>query len=373
MAKLRIVAMDGGGVLSIVSLALLARMADLEPTLLDRVDVWAGNSAGAINALRMAMPGMTGARRRLAIDECIAFWCDDFNRLVRRNLVEEAAALAGCLPFYTTKRLRNYLAKNFYQGARLRDLSPVAITSLKLDSATPDTLDDSDAGSPRPPGSPSVAPQVIHNFLPVFERANQHIEQFSPETRAADLAVASSSAPIMAPIFVNHVDGSLFANNPSMCTLAAVLNAYRIRREDVIILSMGAGANPRAVPTTERYQEWGYRPWLLDPHRPLLLLQVLIDAITATVDYQCRNILSDDNYVRINPDLPQAVDTTDRQQRAIEMAFAAVASVSDAQLRGYLARLRAAGWFADGIAPLRTGGHGDDSHPPTHANHPVPQ
>lgn len=349
MPKLRIVAMDGGGVLSIVSLQLLARMADLEPALLDRVDVWAGNSAGAINALRMAMPGMTGAGRRAAIDQCIAFWCNDFNRLIQRNLVEEVAALAGFLPLYTTRPLRAYLAKHFYQDTRMSDLSPVAITSLKLDSAAPDRVD---AADPMPGGRPaSVMPQVIHNFAPVL-RANLGIEQFSTDGPAVDVAIASSSAPIMAPIYANHVDGGLFANNPSMCALAAALGAYQILREDVVILSMGTGANPRAIATTKRYTEWGYRPWLLDPDRPLLLLQVLIDAVSAAVDYQCRNLLSDNTYVRVNPELPDEVDTTDRNRRAIEMAFAAAASVSDQQLRVYLARLRAGGWFDDG-APVR--------------------
>lgn len=354
MSKLRIVAMDGGGVLSIVSLTLLARMADLEPTLLDRVDVWAGNSAGAINALRMAMPGMTGARRRAALDECIAFWCNDFNRLLQRNVAEEVAAFAGCVPLYTTKRLHAYLMKRFYHAARLRDLSPVAIMSLKLDSTHPDLLDDGASDLPPPGRIPSVLPQVIHNFTPVLEHGHHHIEQFSPDRRVADLAIASSSAPIMAPIYANHVDGGLFANNPSMCTLAAAINAYQISRDNVVILSMGTGANPRAVATTRRYEEWGYRPWLLDPHRPVLLLQILIDAITATVDYQCRNLLSDNTYVRINPELPDEVDATDRNQRALEMAFQAAASVSDDQLRAYIARLHAGGWWNDGTAPLRT-------------------
>lgn len=370
MSKIRIIAMDGGGVLSVTSLLLLERMAAMEPELLPRANVWSGNSAGAINALRLAMPGMSSVEQVAAIDQCIAFWRDDFDHLIHRRPVGELCALAGQLPFYETRKLHAYLAEHFYGSTRLEQMAPVAVTTLKLDAVQPDVLGSPGHVEREPDAHRSVLPQVVHNFTPVVDLADRDMERFSPRCRAVDLAVASSSAPVMAPIFSNHVDGALFANNPSMCTLAAALNAYHVTPQDAVILSLGAGANPRYVQTTKRYEEWGYAPWLLDPQRPLLLLQVFIDAVTATVDYQCRNLLGEDAYVRLNPILPEEVDTTSRHALAFDTAVAAAASVSDQELRACLARLRKAGWFSDERPVLRAQRRAESGASPTEAPQP---
>jgi Patatin-like phospholipase len=50
----RILALDGGGVRGILTLALLIRIVERDPTFLDQVDLIAGTSAGGILALLLA-------------------------------------------------------------------------------------------------------------------------------------------------------------------------------------------------------------------------------------------------------------------------------------------------------------------------------
>ncbi|WP_224360626.1 patatin-like phospholipase family protein [Hyalangium versicolor] len=355
--KSRILSMDGGGPLSIISLVLLKRLLKKEPQLLRYVDVFAGNSAGAINALMLASRDLSPGYAQAVLDQLIEFWAEHFIELTANNLVQNLGALAGARPLGQTESLETYLRNYFFQDTPLANIKNVAITTFQLDS---------DNRSINIPGGPvdsqvrSWMPRVLHNFKythPERLRAplvEHKMAAFSPRATVLDAAMASSAPPIMFPVYKGHLDGAMFANNPAMCALSQVIhfklnNLEAAESTDVLknttILSLGTGQNPMYVETSEAFTPWGYREWLLDLRHPLLVIQALYEANMLTVDFQCINLLGHDRYVRINPPLQRPVEHNTDYSITVAVALDSAKSVTDAQLDSYLARMKASGWF----------------------------
>ena len=97
------------------------------------------------------------------------------------------------------------------------------------------------------------------------------------------------------------MDGGVYANNPSMCALAQVLDErWKGHREvgDVVMLSVGTG-------TALSYEEgaehdWGYACWV----RPLI--DLMLDGVTGIADFQCARLLGEE-YRRLGPYFPPGV------------------------------------------------------------------
>jgi patatin-like phospholipase/acyl hydrolase len=355
--KSRILAMDGGGPLSIIALMLLKRMLAKEPKLLRYVDVFSGNSAGAVNALLLASRDMHYAQAVAVIDQLIDFWANHFVTLTANNLVQNLAALTGSGPLGQTKALENYLYDYFFQDTMLADIKKVAITTFQLDNANQAI---NIPGGPM--GSPgrSWMPRVLHNFtythpeLLRSPRVEHRVAAYSPDATVLDAALASTAPPIMFPTYKGHLDGGMFANNPALCALSQVVhfklnNLEETDSTDVLrnstILSLGAGQNPMWVETDQDFTQWGYQQWVLDLKHPLLVIQALYEANMLAIDFQCINLLGAERYIRINPPLEQPVTHNTDYSITVEVAFQSAKSVTDAELDIYLGRLKASGWF----------------------------
>ncbi|MFP2924303.1 patatin-like phospholipase family protein [Pyxidicoccus sp. 3LG] len=360
----RILSMDGGGPLSIISLMLLKRMLAKEHQLLRYVDVFAGNSAGAINALRLASQDLSYARAQGVIDQLIEFWAEHFIELTANNLVENLGALSGFGPLGQTQALESYLRTYFFQDTPLADIKKVAITTFQLDSANRSI---NIPGGPVDSLSRSWMPRVLHNFTythPECVRAPQvehPVAAYSPRTTVLDAAMASSAPPIMFPTFKGHLDGAMFANNPALCALSQVIhfklnNLEAADSTDVLknstILSLGTGRNPMYVETDQDFTSWGYQQWVLDLKHPLLVIQALYEANMLAIDFQCINLLGHERYVRLNPPLQQPVEHNTDYSVTVELAISSANAVSDAELDACLARMKVSGWFEGPAAPV---------------------
>ena len=105
----------------------------------------------------------------------------------------------------------------------------------------------------------------------------------------------SSSAPAYFPTAGGFVDGGLYANNPSMCALAQIFDENyapdpKPRREEVLLLSIGAGQNLTFI---EGDRNWGVFRWA--PH----FVDLTMDGTVGVADYQCRQMLLKNNYHRV--------------------------------------------------------------------------
>jgi patatin-like phospholipase/acyl hydrolase len=272
MPPFRVLSLDGGGIRGIVTLVLMERLsaeAGLEGWL-DSAHLLAGTSTGGLIALGLAR-GLTLPELRelyetkggIIFDDS---WLDDLRDLGR---------IAGAE--YDLKGLRREL-RRLFGNATLGDLRrKVLVTSFDLDNQDPD------------PSRRTWKPKLFHNFPgPDSDR----------EERCWKVGLRASAAPTYFPSFDGHIDGAVYASNPSMCGLAQALDTRRRRPaalEDVVLLSLGTGTSLTYI--KGRSVDWGYGQWI----RPLVSLT--LDGAAGIADFQCRQILGP-RYHRLAPVFP---------------------------------------------------------------------
>jgi hypothetical protein len=98
------------------------------------------------------------------------------------------------------------------------------------------------------------------------------------------------------------VDGGVYATNPGMCAYAEA------RRLDAgapsLVLSLGTGQLTRPI-TFAQASGWGLVEWA----RPVI--DVVLDGVADTVDYQLQQLMPPGAYVRLQPRLDRASDALD--------------------------------------------------------------
>jgi patatin-like phospholipase/acyl hydrolase len=270
MPPYRVLSLDGGGILGVITATLLERLEAALPGFLARVDLFAGTSTGGILALGLAS-GLTPAR------------CSELYELRGREVFPRPLLPGFAAQFvrakYPNAPLKRALEEQFGDQT-LGDLpKKVLIASFDLDT-----------GPESAPQLRTWKPKFFHNY-PSF-KSDAH-------ERVVDVALRTSAAPTFFPIYQHYTDGGVVANNPGMCAVAQAVNQDTggQKLEDVALLSLGTGGNPAYV--AARDAPWGIQQWA----RPLVNL-VLTAGAVGLVDYQCRQILGN-RYHRLNPPLPE--------------------------------------------------------------------
>ena len=142
-----------------------------------------------------------------------------------------------------------------------------------------------------------------------------------------DVARATSAAPTyfeaagiksLAGVFYSLVDGGLFANNPAMCAYAEARKTdfgwiNKPVAADIIMLSLGTGRIEKQY-LYEDIKNWGVVSWI----RPLI--DIMMSGVSETVDHQLtqiyKSVNSEQNYLRIAPDLEEASPEMDLADRS---------------------------------------------------------
>lgn len=94
------------------------------------------------------------------------------------------------------------------------------------------------------------------------------------------------------------VDGGVFASNPALCAYAQARNIYPAER-DFLLLSLGTGLQEHARPCVQ-VENWGIIKWAVP------ISGVMLNASSATVDYQLRALLGPQSYLRCQVQLAGA-------------------------------------------------------------------
>jgi patatin-like phospholipase/acyl hydrolase len=284
----KILSMDGGLGSTLASLlhGLNARLPATHKTYLNQADLFAGTSVGAMTSLFLA--------KHSDPTEALDDW-DDFTRLAfsdvigAENIPNLLGSFLGVNSIFTVDRLRGYLVDYFGKTLTLGDLKKrVLVVAFQLDNG----LDGADR---------RWGPRIFTNF------------EGSPDCDelVVDVALRSSALPIGYPIYQSlaatgpgFVDGFVVANNPSMIAMCEVIDSHPM--DEMLVFSLGTGANLLGKTMYLEPQMangiagWGYRQWLLDPKRPLLLLDLLSQSSSEQVDFQCQKLLGD-RYLRLEP------------------------------------------------------------------------
>lgn len=291
----RILAFDAGGIRGVVSLVLLTRLLRERPDLLERTDVLAGTSTGALIALGLAR-GMTPAA-------LLAFYRERGPAVFYMDRRPGGRlSLVRCRAPIPNRRLAEEVRLVLGRDATLADLPVrVVLPAFDLDNASDDPAFE------RPPrGQRRWKAKVFHNFPGVD----------SDGARPAwKVAMYSSAVPAVFPAVDGFVDGGVFAANPSMAALAQTQDA---RNEDgvaplgeVRVLNLGTGETPRFIPG--RDLDWGVLRY------GARLVGILQDGVSDTSAYQVKQMIGR-RFHRLSPPLGDA--------GAIGFADASAASVA---------------------------------------------
>jgi uncharacterized protein len=293
----RVLSLDGGGVHGLLTVRLLQQIEEASG-FLQCVNVFAGTSAGAIIALVLASSRPNQRRQRL--DDCARFFSNP--ELIDNTPIGYARALAGNAPLYSGVAWETGVRELLACGEkRLRDLhTKVLIPAFELDNHK---------------HHPNWRPRIFHNFPDKQDSAidptdDEWFAHGGGDQFVDDVALRSSAAPMITPVYQGFVDGGIFANNPSMCAVALVQHDDDGNEgaEDIFdrmsLVSIGTGQKRGYMSSDpRRTDQWGWFKWLLDPDHPFALLDILFDCGTEVVDFQCRHLLGPDHYFRIDPPL----------------------------------------------------------------------
>jgi patatin-like phospholipase/acyl hydrolase len=309
-----ILSLDGGGLRGLITATLLERLESARPGFLAGIDLVAGTSTGGILALALAKGLTPYTIMRMYLTEGTSIFSRSFSRRLGSLFgVTEAK--------YDNAGLVRALQAVFGDSTLASLSKKVAITAFDLGEGVNENR--------------TWCPKIFHNYLG---------DDSDGDELALNVALRTSAAPTYFPSVDGYIDGGVFANNPSMVALAQALDARSDEPDgqsrdlaNIRLLSVGTGTNLRHI--NGQRLDWGFAKWA-EP-----LLNILMDGVSGTADFQCKQLLRD-NYCRLQLDFPAGtsipMDSVDDLGKMLHLAQ--TASISPA------ARwLESSGWTASNL------------------------
>lgn len=315
MAKLRILSLDGG-YRALLMCLMLARLEKARPGLLDTVDVFAGTSAGsaAISLIGIADTPQEGLDRAIGL---FRRWnpLEGVSPVSPRTLM----ASAGLNAFFTHEWLYRELLAALGESRLNEAKRRLVVPTVELDNAERST-------------------QFRHWSIQIYHNLS---EQVVHADRLVDVVLRSSSVPLLHPVYQGHVDGGLFANNPSTTAVIAAHDFLSVTAPEISVLSIGQGQTNHYM--TLREGDVGYQKWLLDMADPVAILNLVMELNRQATVYHLSRML-ESRFVHFNPvlttDVRPSADIT-----ADEFALQQELLAQDTSVELVLEQLDEIGWF----------------------------
>ena len=307
---MRILAIDGGGIRGVIPAIVLA---DLEQRTGRRTaelfDLIAGTSTGGILACGLTRRG-EGDGPAFSAADLIGLYESEGPEIFHRSLLRTIASVGG-------------LADERYDDRGLTTALARYLDGVRLSETATDLL---------------VTAYEIERREAFFFRSTRAREDPGHDFALVDVARATAAAPTyFEPVRVTAsdggegyalVDGGLFALNPAM-TAYADLAADGRADEIELVVSLGTGSHTRRLPVADA-RGWGAIEWA----HPLI--DIVFDGLAQTVDYELRQILGPERYVRVQTRLDEASDALDdagdRNLEALRREGARLVAERDADL-----------------------------------------
>ena len=269
------------------------------PELMERVDLIAGTSTGAVIALLLATGASPTACREM------------YETMVPKVFGRPRSMYARFLSAKYDSTILKECLKDYFGGTTLGRLSKrVVVPALRVDGAA------STSHAPEFFSSNPVMggwrPAVFTN-LPAITGARPDVD-----LSAVDAALRSAAAPTFFPAYQGYADGGLFANNPSVVALGkTLLHLPHLRRSDIRVLSLGTGAWPKRVVTSPDMGLAQWSPYLLD---------LLLDASNLSSELSMTYLMKS-RYCRLDPHFdfhtkeqqPVALDDANALRRLVRL------------------------------------------------------
>lgn len=255
-----IITFDGGGIKGALSITLLNRLQDHYPTLLDKTSLLGGTSTGSFIAIALAYGLSTSKILDIYTAENGEYiFSKSYPGVIRSK--------------YSTEKLKEVLLNIFPEELTLKDLKKfVVIPTFYLG-------DNENEWKP-----------IFYNNIPGSPTEN---------CNAIDVMLCSSAAPIYFPIYKNHIDGGVIANDPSLaCLIHAIDDGLAKKIENIKMISIGTGHSYNRVLVDE--DNWGAMDWIINKEPPYPIVSIALEG-NSQFSQVCTLKLLDENYVRIDP------------------------------------------------------------------------
>jgi len=273
MAKrVKILSIDGGGVRGIIPAVLLDALEQKAGRPVAKMfDLIAGTSTGGILALALCKPDASGHAEFSAAD-LVRLYERHGRRIFRRSAWRAIASLGALAEGkYPNSGIESVLDEYFGE-ARLKDaVTDVLITSYEIERRVPFLFRSRHARSRPDYDFPMKCVARATSAAPTY------FEPCKLETRAPGDYYAL-------------IDGGVYANNPAMCAWVEA-KTYWPEARDFLLVSLGTGEQFQPLPY-RKAKGWGLAQWA----KPTL--EIVLDAVSSTIDYQLRQILPASSYYR---------------------------------------------------------------------------
>jgi patatin-like phospholipase/acyl hydrolase len=282
----RILSIDGGGIRGVIPATLLDHIEHKTGRpICELFDLIAGTSTGGIIALGLTMPSDAGTPRWSAAD-LLGLYESEGGTIFSRSLWHKIGSIGSLVDErYPKEGIEGVLARYFGDTRLDQVLTDVIVTSYDLEAREPWFFKSTDAKLPEKKRNylmreaaraTSAAPTYFEPF---------HLESLDDEVDYRTL-----------------VDGGVFANNPAMCAWAEASGGGQ--PAEARLLSLGTGELCRTMPFAQVH-DWGLVEWA----RPIL--NVVMDGVSDATNYQLREMLGLDCYLRLTHTLEIGNDDMD--------------------------------------------------------------
>lgn len=294
----RILAIDGGGVRGLIPALCLARIEkELGQPINRYFDLVVGTSTGSLLACAVANGVSMEETAQLYIDRAAQVFPQGEGRFWQNATRYVTRRFAG--PQYSAEGLQTTL-KDAFGDKPFGDCQiPTMVTTYNL---------------------------LNRRALMMKSWRNDHAK-----LPMWEVCTASSSAPTFFPAHTMRVgvadlplvDGGVVAASPAA---SALTEAIRLNREeghdlsldDYVLISFGTGVSTRHISIDEG-QSWGPWDWAIP------LFDIVFDGNRQAVNYMCRNLLTPENYIRVQMRLDAASSDMDNSDPVNINALAAIA------------------------------------------------
>ena len=271
--KICILSVDGGGIRGVIPATILTvienrlkeKTGDVNSTLMDYIDLFAGTSTGSILVCGLLIPGDNN-RPKYAARDLLDLYKKEGPVIFKTNIFDR---LAGGIfdEKYPSKNIEGVLSEYFGDIKLNQLLKPSLISSYDIFNRKSHFFKSHKAGS---------------------ESKNFHVKDVLRSTTAAPTFFETAKVKSDLQVEYTLIDGGVFVNNPALCAYSEARGMQFTKKnnptvKDMVIISLGTGTAKRQY----RYDDaknWGALGWI----RPLI--DIMMSGNSETVDYQLRSI-----------------------------------------------------------------------------------
>ena len=285
MKKVRILALDGGGIRGIIPATIMQyveseiqrKTGNKNARIADYFDLLAGTSTGGIlSCIYLAPnpePGPNKPSTEFDASQALQFYVDEGFGIFNGSKISAWRRLGGLL---NATEFNPAFIENLFK-ARFKDLKmhellkPCLVTTYNMEKKNSYFF-------------VSNEPEDLKREFYVRDvaRSTSAAPTYFPPAKIKNLATGEKMV---------NIDGGVFANNPSMCAYAEARNTHFEERgvkeptaSDMLILSIGTGGGSFKLPDLNKSQKWGVIKWAKS------IPEIMMDGSVDTVAFQMSEI-----------------------------------------------------------------------------------